>query len=128
VLGADQVLNFEGELISKMPDMASARALLKRLAGKRHELISAAVLAQNGAPLWRHSGRVRLTMRPLSDTFLDDYLASEGEVLLKGVGCYRLEGLGAQLFERVEGDYFSVLGLPLLPLLAQLRELGVLAA
>jgi septum formation protein len=128
VLGADQVLSFEGELISKMPDLASARALLKRLSGKRHELISAAVLARAGAPLWRHSGRVRLSMRILSDAFLDAYLAEEGEALLTGVGCYRLEGRGAQLFERVEGDYFSVLGLPLLPLLAQLRELGVLPA
>jgi septum formation protein len=127
VLGADQVLNFAGELISKMPDMTSARALLKRLSGKRHELISAAVLARGGAIIWRHAGHVGLQMRSLSDAFLDDYLAREGDVLLKGVGCYRLEGLGAQLFERVEGDYFSVLGLPLLPLLAQLRELGVLA-
>lgn len=127
VLGADQVLNFDGELVSKMPDIAAAKALLQRLSGKRHELTSAAVLARKGAVVWRHTGRVRLTMRPLSDAFLDDYLASEGEALLKGVGCYRLEGPGAQLFERIEGDYFSVLGLPLLPLLAQLRELGALA-
>lgn len=127
VLGADQVLNFDGELISKVPDMVAAKALLQRLAGRRHELISAAVLARNGAAIWRNTGRVRLTMRPLSDTFLDGYLASEGEALLKGVGCYRLEGLGAQLFERIEGDYFCVLGLPLLPLLAQLRELDMLA-
>lgn len=127
VLGADQVLNFEGELISKMPDRASAKALLQRLSGKRHELISAAVLARGGSVIWRHTGRVRLLMRTLSDAFLDDYLAREGDDLLRGVGCYRLEGLGAQLFERVEGDYFSVLGLPLLPLLAQLRELDVLA-
>jgi septum formation protein len=127
VLGADQVLSFDGELISKMPDIAAARALLQRLSGKRHELISAAVLARGGAIVWRHAGHVRLQMRTLSDAFLDDYLAREGEVLLKGVGCYRLEGLGAQLFERIEGDYFSVLGLPLLPLLAQLRELGALA-
>lgn len=127
ILGADQVLSFEGELISKMPDLASAKTLLQRLSGKRHELISAAVLARNGATIWRNTGRVRLTMRPLGDAFLDEYLAAEGEELLKGVGCYRLEGRGAQLFERIEGDYFSVLGLPLLPLLAQLRELGVLA-
>jgi len=126
VLGADQVLDFEGELVSKMPDLASAKALLRRLSGKQHELISAAVLARGGSTIWRHSGRVRLTMRQLSDAFLDQYLTQEGEGLLAGVGCYRLEGLGAQLFEKVEGDYFSVLGLPLLPLLAQLRELGVL--
>jgi septum formation protein len=127
VLGADQVLSLGGELVSKMPDMAAAKILLKRLSGRQHELISAAVLARDGAVIWRHTGRVRLAMRPLSDAFLDDYLAREGEDLLKGVGCYRLEGLGAQLFEKIEGDYFSVLGLPLLPLLAQLRELGVLA-
>jgi septum formation protein len=127
VLGADQVLSFEGELVSKMPDLVAARGLLKRLSGKHHQLISAAVLVQNGAPVWRHAGQVRLLMRPLSDAFLDEYLARESDALLRGVGCYRLEGLGAQLFERVEGDYFSVLGLPLLPLLAQLRELGVLA-
>ncbi|HEY1707614.1 MAG TPA: Maf family protein [Rhizomicrobium sp.] len=126
VLGADQVLDFEGELISKMPDRASAKALLQRLSGKKHELISAAVLARNGAAIWRHTGRVRLRMRAVSETFLDDYLAREGEELFRGVGCYRLEGLGAQLFERVDGDYFSVLGLPLLPLLAQLRELDAL--
>jgi len=127
VLGADQVLSLNGELISKVPDMATARALLERLSGQRHELISAAVLARNGAVIWRHTGRVRLSMRPLSAAFLDEYLEREGETLLKGVGCYRLEGLGAQLFERVEGDYFCVLGLPLLPLLAELRELGELA-
>jgi septum formation protein len=127
VLGADQVLSLDGELISKMPDLTAARALLQRLSGRSHELISAAVLARAGAVIWRHSGRVRLSMRHLSAKFLDDYLAREGGELLRGVGCYRLEGLGAQLFERVEGDYFSVLGLPLLPLLAQLRELDVLA-
>lgn len=127
VLGADQVLDFDGTLISKVEDMASARVLLQRLSGKRHELISAAVLARDGASIWRLTGRVRLAMRTLSDAFLDDYLAREGESLLQGVGCYRLEGMGAQLFDRVDGDYFSVLGLPLLPLLAQLRELGVLA-
>jgi septum formation protein len=126
VLGADQVLSFEGELISKMPDMASAKTLLQRLSGKKHELISAVVLARNGSAIWRHTGRVQLQMRSVSDAFLDDYLAREGEGLLRGVGCYRLEGLGAQLFERVDGDYFSVLGLPLLPLLAQLRELDAL--
>ena len=127
VLGADQVLDFDGELISKVPDLAAARSLLQRLSGKRHALVSAAVLARGGSVIWRHTDRVRLQMRVLSDAFLDDYLAREGEALLAGVGCYRLEGLGAQLFERVEGDYFSVLGLPLFPLLGQLRELGILA-
>lgn len=126
VLGADQILDFAGELISKAPDLVAARALLQRLSGKRHALVSAAVLARNGSVIWRHTDRVRLQVRTLSDSFLDEYLAREGDALLTGVGCYRLEGLGAQLFERAEGDYFSVLGLPLLPLLAQLRELGIL--
>jgi septum formation protein len=127
VLGADQVLDFDGELVSKMPDLPAARTLLRRLSGKRHALISAAALARGGSIIWHHTDRVRLQMRVLSDAFLDDYMAHEGEALLAGVGCYRLEGRGAQLFERVEGDYFSVLGLPLLPLLAQLRELDILA-
>lgn len=127
VLGADQVLDHAGELISKVPDLVAARALLHRLSGKRHTLVSAAVLARGGSVIWRHTDRVRLQMRVLSASFLDDYLAREGDILLTGVGCYRLEGLGAQLFDSVEGDYFSVLGLPLLPLLAQLRELGILA-
>jgi septum formation protein len=126
VLGADQVLAFEGELISKVESLDAAKALLRRLSGKRHELISAAVLARGGTAVWRQLGRVKLQVRPLSDAFIDDYVAAEGEVLLHGVGCYRLEGLGAQLFERIEGDYFTVLGLPLLPLLAQLREMDIL--
>ncbi|HEX2592875.1 MAG TPA: Maf family protein, partial [Rhizomicrobium sp.] len=125
-LGADQVLAFEDELISKVESLDAAKALLRRLSGKRHELISAAVLARGGTAVWRQQGRVRLQVRTLSDAFIDDYVASEGEALLHCVGCYRLEGLGAQLFDRIEGDYFTVLGLPLLPLLAQLREMDIL--
>lgn len=127
VLGADQVGSFEGRLLSKCESMAEARDLLRQMRGKIHELISALVLARNGAAIWRHAAHARLTMRMFGDAFLEDYLAREGEALLKGVGCYRVEGLGAQLFEKIEGDYFSIQGLPLLPLLAALRTQGVIA-
>lgn len=128
VLGADSVLAFDGEIISKAPDMASARALLQRLCGKTHQLVSAAALVRDGAPVWAHADTVRLAMRDFTPAFLDDYLAREGEAILSSVGCYRFEGLGAQLFDRVEGDYFAILGLPLLPLLTALRGQGILAA
>lgn len=127
VLGADQVLAFEGELVSKCESLDEARNLLHRLRGKTHELISALVLAKGGSAIWRHVETARLTMRDFSDDFLNDYLAAEGEGLLKGVGCYRLEGRGPQLFERIEGDYFTILGLPLVPLLAALRQHGMVA-
>jgi septum formation protein len=127
VLGADQVLSFDGALISKCESLAEARELLLCLRGKAHDLISAMVLAKNGAPVWRHVGKATLTMRDFSDSFLDDYLAQEGEGLLSGVGCYRLESRGAQLFSRVNGDHSTVLGLPLIPLLSALREQGVIA-
>lgn len=127
VLGADQVLAFDGELVSKCATLEDARVLLRRLRGQKHELISALVLAKDGAPIWRYAESATLSMRDFSDSFLDDYLAAEGEDLLKGVGCYRLEGRGAQLFEKVEGDYFTVLGLPLVPLLGALRQHGIVA-
>jgi len=126
VLGCDQVLVFEGRLVGKSADMAEARALLQAMRGKPHELISAAVLARDGAAIWRHQERASLSMRAFGDGFVDAYLGAEGEDLLSSVGCYRLEGLGAQLFERVEGDYFSILGLPLLAVLAALREQGLI--
>ena len=125
VLGADQVLAFEGELVSKCASLDEARTLLRRLRGRTHQLTSALVLAKAGSAIWRTVETATLTMRDFSNRFLDDYLAAEGEELLKGVGCYRLEGRGAQLFERVEGDYFAVLGLPLQPLLAALRQHGI---
>jgi septum formation protein len=125
VIGADQMLAVDGEVLDKPKDLAEARAHLLKLRGRAHELITAAVVAREGAIIWRHIDTPRLKMRPFSDAFLDDYLARAGEGTLLSVGAYQLEGLGAQLFERVEGDYFSVLGLPLLPLLAFLREHGV---
>ena len=128
VLGGDSVIAFGGDYLSKCASLAQARALLLRLAGQTHLLVSAAALARDGALLWAHASPCRMTMRDLSAQFLEDYLAAEGEGLLSSVGCYRFEGRGTQLFDRVEGDYFSVLGLPLLPVLAQLRKEGVLAS
>lgn len=124
VIGADQMLAIEGENFDKPRDREEARAQLKRLRGRTHELIAAVAVAREGAVLWRHIETPRLHMRDFSDAFLEHYLDQGGEGLLACVGAYRLEGLGAQLFERVEGDCFSVLGLPLLPLLAFLRQHG----
>jgi septum formation protein len=126
VLGADQVLEIDGNLISKSEDMEAARALLMRLRGKKHALITAAVLVRGGVPVWRHVERISLTMRDFSNGFLDDYLAAEGADILGSVGCYRLEERGVQLFSRIDGDYFSILGLPMLPLLTALREFGII--
>ena len=129
VLGGDSVIAFGGDYLSKCATLPEARALLLRLpSGQTHLLVSAAALARDGALLWAHASPCRMVMRDLSAPFLEDYLAAEGEALLSSVGCYRFEGRGAQLFARVEGDYFSVLGLPLLPVLAQLRKEGVLAS
>jgi len=126
VLGADQVLVCDGRLFDKAPDRAAARAQLTALRGRPHRLLSAAVIARDGTVLWRHVGAARLTMRPFSDGFLEDYLDLLGDLAFTSVGCYHLEGLGAQLFAAVEGDYFTVLGLPLLELLGFLRARGVL--
>jgi septum formation protein len=126
VLGGDSVIAFAGEFLSKCATLKEARALLSRLAGHQHLLVSAAALARDGALLWAHVSPSRMTMRSFSAKFLDDYLATEGEGVLSSVGCYRFEGRGAQLFDKVDGDYFSVLGLPLLPVLVQLRKEGAL--
>ena len=128
VLGGDSVIAFEGAYLSKCASLDQARALLARLSGKTHLLVSAAALARDGALLWTHASPCRMTMRELSPQFLDDYLAQEGAAILSSVGCYHFEGRGAQLFDRVDGDYFSVLGLPLLPVLARLRMEGALTS
>jgi septum formation protein len=128
VIGADQVLAIEGETLDKPTDRDAAAAHLRRLRGRTHQLMTAAVVAREGVVIWRHVDTPRLKMRAFSDAFLEDYLDRAGDAVLKSVGAYQLEGLGAQLFERVEGDFFSVLGLPLLPLLALLREHRIVAA
>ncbi|HKQ09637.1 MAG TPA: Maf family protein [Rhizomicrobium sp.] len=128
VLGGDSIIAFEGDYLSKCATMGQARALLTRLSGKTHLLVSAAALARDGALLWAHASPCQMAMRALSQEFLDDYLAQEGPAILSSVGCYHFEGRGAQLFATVDGDYFSVLGLPLLAVLAQLRKEGLLAS
>jgi len=127
VLGADQVLICDGELFSKAETIEDAAAQLRSLRGKPHLLVTAAALAKDGAAIWRHADISTLWMRDFSDAFLETYLAAESDDLLGSVGCYRLEATGVQLFERIEGDYFSILGLPLVPLLAALQQHGVVA-
>lgn len=127
VIGADQMLDCNGVWFDKPPDLDHARAQLLALRGKTHALISGAVAVRDGERLWHRTDRARLTMRPFSDGFLEWYLAQTGPAALTSVGAYQLEGLGAQLFAKVEGDYFTILGLPLLPLLDYLRTRGVLA-
>lgn len=128
VLGADQTLAFDSGLVSKAATLDAARERLSAMRGRTHQLHSGAALARNGQVVWSGVDTVEMKMRDFSDAFLDAYLAAEGEPLLSCVGSYRLEGLGAQLFEAVEGDYFTVLGLPLWPVLAELRRAGVIAS
>jgi septum formation protein len=127
VLGCDQVLICGGRLFDKARDGGEARQTLSELRGKDHHLISAVVLAENGKPVWRHVERATLHMRDFGNDFLDSYLKDEGKLVLGSVGCYQLEGRGSQLFDRVEGDFFCILGLPLLPLLTALRQYGIIA-
>lgn len=128
VLGSDQTLAFDGGLVSKASSLDAARERLKAMRGKSHQLHSGAALATKGQIFWSGVDTVQMRMRDFSDAFLDAYLAAEGEALLSCVGSYRLEGLGSQLFEAVDGDYFTVLGLPLWPVLKELRRAGVIAA
>ena len=128
VIGADQTLDLEGRLHDKVESLEAARRRLVELRGKPHQLHSAVVIAEGDRIVWRQTESATLAMRHVSDAFLADYLAAEGEAALGSVGCYRLEGMGVQLFERIEGDYFTILGLPLMGLLAYLRERGVLTS
>jgi septum formation protein len=124
VLGADQVLAFDGKVFDKAKTVEEAAERLAMLRGKTHWLKGGVALAEGGEIVWRHESSCRMVVRNFSDAFLDDYLARAGDILTKGVGAYAFEGLGAQLFEHVDGDYFAVLGLPLLPVLGALRARG----
>lgn len=129
VLGSDQTLEFgDFGMLDKPASRADARSQLKLLRGKSHFLHSAVVAAENGKIVWRQVDTARLTMRPLSDEFIERYLDLEYEDIRHSVGGYLIEGRGVQLFEWMEGNYFTILGLPLLPLLAYLRERGVLGS
>ena len=128
VIGADQTLELEGALYDKAETVEGARARLQALRGKPHKLHSAVVVAKDGLPIWREVVTATLTMRGFSDAFLDGYLAAEGAAALGSVGCYRLEGQGVQLFSKIDGDYFTILGLPLMGLLDLLRRHGELPA
>ena len=125
VIGADQMLVRGDEWFDKPADRAAARAQLLALRGKRHDLLSAVCVVRDGERLWHFVDRAALTMRAFSDEFLDDYLDRAGADVLGAVGAYQIEALGAQLFARIEGDHFAILGLPLLPLLDFLRAHGV---
>lgn len=126
VIGCDQVLDFEGTLLSKPSSPDNALAQLTAMRGKRHMLLSAAVIYEDGEPVWRHVGQVRLLMRDASDEYLADYVARNWHSIQHAVGGYKLEEEGVRLFTRVDGDYFNVLGMPLLELLAYLTLKGVL--
>jgi septum formation protein len=129
VIGSDQTLELDdGTMLSKPASRADALAQLRSLSGRTHLLHSAAVVVEGGETRWWQSETVALTMRPLGDAFLEAYLDREYEAIRWSVGGYRIEGPGVQLFDRIEGSYFAVLGMPLLPLLAYLRERGVLAS
>jgi septum formation protein len=126
VLGCDQTLSLGDEVFHKPADMEGARRHLLALSGKTHQLNSAAVLVRDGAVLWRHVGVANLTMRKLDPAFIGRHLARVGRKALGSVGAYQIEGEGIQLFEKIEGDYFTIVGLPLLAVLVELRKLGAI--
>ena len=125
VIGADQVLECEGTWFDKPVDVDDARKHLLNLRGRTHELIAAVCVLRDGEALWRHTERARLTMRRFSTAFLERYLREQGDSVCESVGAYRIEGVGVQLFSAIEGNHFTILGLPLLPLLDFLRGHGV---
>ncbi|TPK71851.1 Maf-like protein [Mesorhizobium sp. B2-4-15] len=126
VLGCDQTLSLGDEVFHKPADMEGARRHLLALSGKTHQLNSAAVLVRDGKVLWRHVGIASMTMRKLAPAFIGRHLARVGAKALASVGAYQVEGEGIQLFEKIEGDHFTIVGVPLLPLLAELRTLGAI--
>lgn len=126
VLGCDQVLDFQGEILSKPLSPDAALEQLKTMRGQRHMLLSAAVLYENGEPVWRHVGQVRLRMRAASDAYLSDYVTRNWDSIRHAVGAYKLEEEGVRLFTTIDGDYFNVLGMPLLELLNHLTLRGMI--
>jgi septum formation protein len=128
VIGADQTLELDdGSLLDKPESPAQAIAQLTQMAGKTHKLFSAAVVAERGEPVWRFVATSRMILRPLSDTFIADYVERNWDDIRHCVGCYQIEGAGAQLFSQIQGSHFDIMGLPLLPLLGFLRERGIIA-
>jgi septum formation protein len=125
VVGGDSTLAVQGRLFDKPPTLEAARKQLLALRGQTHELFSSVVVARGGTRLWHWNERARLTMRNFNEAFVDAYLARAGDEVLTSVGAYQLEALGAHLFSRVDGDYFTILGLPLLPLLSFLAGHGI---
>ncbi|MAI91021.1 Maf family nucleotide pyrophosphatase [Ponticaulis sp.] len=127
VIGADQMMSLDGKGFDKPKSREEAFERLKEFSGKTHYLECAAVISQNGEAVWRYLARPKLTMRELSDSFINEYLDQIGEAAYESVGAYQLEGLGVQLFSEIEGDYFSILGVPLLQILTYLRDRGVIS-
>lgn len=128
VIGSDQMLDCGGIWFEKPADRDHARAHLQALSGRDHHILTGVVICQGGQRIWHHLEKATLSVRPLSETFIDDYLDRLGDSVLSSVGAYQLEGLGAQIFSKIQGDYFTILGLPLLPLLTFLRDRKVLPA
>lgn len=126
VIGCDQILVCEKQIYEKVATLEEAREKLISLRGKAHQLISAVVIYEQGRPVWRHIGRAQLVMRDFSDDFLNEYLQLNGKDILNSVGCYKVESTSAQLFTHIQGDYFTILGIPLLEVLGFLRNRGVL--
>jgi septum formation protein len=126
VIGADQMLACHAQWFDKPADRSQARQQLLALAGQTHRLLTAVAVCRGGETLWRHGAVATLTMRSFTEAFIDDYLTRAGDAVMSSVGAYQLEGLGIQLFDSIEGDHFTILGLPLLPLLAFLRQAKVL--
>lgn len=126
VIGSDQTLSLGDEVLHKSANMDEARRKLLKLSAKTHHLNSAVVLAKGGQAVWRHVSVARMTMRPLSAEFIGRYLARVAEPSLRSVGVYQIEGEGVQLFAEIEGDHFTIVGLPLLPLLSELRRVGAI--
>lgn len=128
VIGSDQVLELDGEIFAKPQDAAGVRATLQRLSGRTHALHAAVALARGDDVVWSANDTATLTMRPLSSALIESYIEGVGAAVCQSVGAYQIEGRGIQLFSRIDGDHFTILGMPLLPLLQELRAQGVLAA